>query len=538
MALITQLLSALPVPPDPSTDDNDTFPSKASAFTEALVILRNELSALITQINTQAVDLNAGVSTAMRYTFSTTTTDSDPGPGVVRLNNVTQNLATTIRLDSLDASGSSMQGLIDTFDDSSSTHKGFLRLQHATDPTKWILFSVASLASPAGYRNVTGTVAVSSAASPFANGDALIVSFARTGDVATGVVTEADVQNQADTAFTTAGTLTAYTVTASPAWGAYTANKTLFLTFHAASGANPTLNVSGLGATVQLVKQNADGSFSNIAAGDIPANHRSRVTLLSATQALVERLPALRLPRYMYGLTISNNVADAINDIDIAAGEATDSTRTVLMNLTAGVTRQLDAAFGVGNGGRFDAAIANGTWHIFLISNGVTVNVGMSQSLNPTGTPNYPAGYTYFWRIASTLREASSGLIGFKQDGDFFQRTTPRLDIDVTTPGAGAVTRTLQGVPTGINVIAEVTLLLSTAGAQGFHVLSDLATAPIVPGTGTASSIGAGPSSIVASTARVRTDTNAQVRSLHSSANADVLRVNTIGWYDTRGRFA
>lgn len=92
-------------------------------------------------------------------------------------------------------------------------------------------------------------------------------------------------------AFTTAGTLTAYTGTPVPSVTAYFAGLSFFVTFHVASGAAPTLAISGIGTPPQLVKQNVDGTYSNIAAGDIPVNHRSRVTLLSATQALVERLP-------------------------------------------------------------------------------------------------------------------------------------------------------------------------------------------------------------------------------------------------------
>lgn len=98
-------------------------------------------------------------------------------------------------------------------------------------------------------------------------------------------------QNQEGIAYTTAGTSTAYTLTPSPAITAYTAGQSFFITFNAASGAAPTLAISGVGTPPNLVKQNADGTYSNIAANDITINHRSRVTLLSATQAWVETLP-------------------------------------------------------------------------------------------------------------------------------------------------------------------------------------------------------------------------------------------------------
>jgi hypothetical protein len=94
------------------------------------------------------------------------------------------------------------------------------------------------------------------------------------------------------TAYTTGGTSTAYTLTPSPAITAYAARQAFEVTFNAACGAAPTLAISGLASPPNLVKQNGDGTYSNLAAGDITLNHRSRVTLLSASQALVERLPS------------------------------------------------------------------------------------------------------------------------------------------------------------------------------------------------------------------------------------------------------
>jgi hypothetical protein len=99
-------------------------------------------------------------------------------------------------------------------------------------------------------------------------------------------------QSNLYTAYTTGGTSTAYTLTPSPAITAYAARQAFEVTFNAACGAAPTLAISGLASPPNLVKQNGDGTYSNLAAGDITVNHRSRVTLLSASQALVERLPS------------------------------------------------------------------------------------------------------------------------------------------------------------------------------------------------------------------------------------------------------
>lgn len=98
-------------------------------------------------------------------------------------------------------------------------------------------------------------------------------------------------QSNAYTAFTTGGTSTAYTLTPSPAITAYAAGQAFEVTFNAACGAAPTLAISGVATPPNLVKQLGNGTYGNLSAGDVTLNHRSRVTLLSATQALVEKLP-------------------------------------------------------------------------------------------------------------------------------------------------------------------------------------------------------------------------------------------------------
>lgn len=110
--------------------------------------------------------------------------------------------------------------------------------------------------------------------------------------VATGdAATVGQWQAQSGIAFQTAGTSTAYTLTPVPAIASYLAGQSFYVTFNAASGAAPTLQISGVATPPNLVKQVAAGTYSNIGAGDIPNNHRSRVTLLSASQALVETMP-------------------------------------------------------------------------------------------------------------------------------------------------------------------------------------------------------------------------------------------------------
>lgn len=93
-------------------------------------------------------------------------------------------------------------------------------------------------------------------------------------------------QNQTFTAFTTGGSSTAYTLTPIPAITAYTAGQSFDVTFHTTSGAAPTLQISGIATPPTLVRRLADGTVTNILAGDIPAG-TYRVRTLSATQVEV-----------------------------------------------------------------------------------------------------------------------------------------------------------------------------------------------------------------------------------------------------------
>lgn len=247
------------------------------------------------------------------------------------------------------------------------------------------------------------------------------------------------------------------------------------------------------------------------------------------------------IPRgQLWGMTLSNNGTDAVNDIDIAAGscasdDSVDENR-VLLNPGA-MTKQLDAVWAAGSaaGGRISAeSLVNGTWHVYLFrrSSGVD-DYCFSQSLTPT----LPDGGTHKRRIGSILRE-SAAIVGFVQDGDTFMRKTPVLDVNVTGPGATAVTRTLS-VPTGLPVWAWVAAL-GVKGVQDFKIyLSDLAATDLAPSATAAplGNAGGQPNVGVVSLLRIRTNTSGQIRSrVTPETGAEILRIATYGWEDRRGR--
>lgn len=132
-------------------------------------------------------------------------------------------------------------------------------------------------------------------------------------------------------AYTTGGTSTAYTIAPVPAITAYAAGQSFWVTFNAACGAAPTLQISGVATPPNLVKQKADGTYANLAAGDFPINHRSRVTLLSASQALVE-VPA--------GVQAWSNLTGS-RSLSSTYTNSTGRPITVMVSATSGSTGSL-----------------------------------------------------------------------------------------------------------------------------------------------------------------------------------------------------
>lgn len=249
------------------------------------------------------------------------------------------------------------------------------------------------------------------------------------------------------------------------------------------------------------------------------------------------------IPNFITGLTLSNNVVDATNDIDIATGKAADSANTVMMSLTSALTKRLDANWAVGTnqGGLDTGSIANATYHVFLIRRPDTGVVDVLFSTSPTA-PTMPANYTQKRRIGSIVR-VSAAIKAFIQDGDEFMWSTPVSDISATNPGTTAVTRTLT-LPVGIRVLAHLTVGATGTGASADQAkaiyISDLALSD-VPASNTAVSVHefSGYAGQMQVNAQVRcfTNTSAQVRSrIQVSTAGTVLYISTNGWRDRRGQ--
>jgi hypothetical protein len=271
--------------------------------------------------------------------------------------------------------------------------------------------------------------------------------------------------------------------------------------------------------------------------------------LLSAPEtrkATGAQIMTLVLPEgHLYGLKLSNNATDVINDIDIAVGSAKDLTNGTYMKLGSSLVKRLDATWVVGtNQGGLDAGtIANGTYHVHLICRSDTGVVDVLFSTSATA-PTLPASYNASRRIGSIIR-ISAAILPFVQDNDYFLLKTPVRDINATNPGAAAVTRTLASIPIGIRVRALLSVVgggIGGAGSPGAIYLSDLSVTDVAASyTGALNTYGyfvaASGHYDGAEVDSVFTNTSAQIRSRVEISDATTqLGITTRGWVDSRGR--
>lgn len=236
----------------------------------------------------------------------------------------------------------------------------------------------------------------------------------------------------------------------------------------------------------------------------------------------------------LFGLTLANNATDATNDIDVAAGAAaSDSSTPVVMTLASSLTKRLDAAWAVGsgNGGLDTGAIANTSYHVWLIQRSDTGVVDALFSTSAT-SPTMPSGYDRKRRIGSIIRSAGA-ILGFDQTGDLFT-----LNINVTnvsTSSAVALTALAVTVPAGIVVrpVLQASIIKGTAGDGTLFLVNPLHTNPTV----SLRVLNASDTNST-TTSDLYTNTSSQIQYQVTAVSGTITesRIVTSGWYDSRGK--
>jgi len=120
-------------------------------------------------------------STDLRYKFSTTTTDADPGVGFLRLNNAAVASATAMYIDDSELGGTDVQAFLRVFDDSTSIINGYIVIRYLDNNNKFAIFSTSSLTEDTGYFDIVITYITGNITSILAN-QKLTLSFIRAGD--------------------------------------------------------------------------------------------------------------------------------------------------------------------------------------------------------------------------------------------------------------------------------------------------------------------------------------------------------------------
>ena len=111
-------------------------------------------------------------------TYSTTTTDSDPGSGYIRFDNATLASATNAYIDDAEANGTDISAWVQSFDDvtGNATNRGRIRMTKSNSLTIWAVYKInAAVTNATGYTKVPLTYI--DGAGAFANDDKVFISY-------------------------------------------------------------------------------------------------------------------------------------------------------------------------------------------------------------------------------------------------------------------------------------------------------------------------------------------------------------------------
>lgn len=273
----------------------------------------------------------------------------------------------------------------------------------------------------------------------------------------------------------------------------------------------------------------------------------------STWQQIAASLTQAAQPNVLVGLTLSNDGGSPNTTLDIAAGATSSDDATlgnrVQMTLSSAMTGTTGGTWVVGSGQpKLDAgAVAASTWyHVHVIERTDTQVVDVLFSKEAV-SPALPASYTKKRRIGSFKTNASSQIIAFIQQGDYFRLSATVLDWSFTNLGTSASTATLASCCSGVNVQWVGSVLLHINAVPSTVLVSDLAAsdeaptavaaaAPAAPGY-TTYSASTGVAQLGGSMPPVRTNTAGQVRVRLSASDANtILGLVTWGWWDRRGQ--
>lgn len=349
-----------------------------------------------------------GAPAGVKFNYSTTTSDADPGPGNFRFNNAAIASVSAAYIDNNDADGNSVTSWLDTLDDSTTTHKGYLLVRGVETQTAWAIFSVTgSVVDGTGYRKLTLTYLASGGT--FSNGAAFAFNFLRTGDKGSS--------------------------------GAGTGDML---------AANNLSDVANVATAFGNIKQAATDSATGVVELATPTEVK---TGTDTTRAVTPEGSAAAIAEatgeYLYGMMLST--AGSSSTFAVSAGSRRDSTNVANLVLASSLSKTTSAwAVGSTNGALDTGTIANNTWyHVYAIKRldtGVTdILISLSAS-----SPTMPTNYTVKRYLGAMLTNGSGQWVKFYQYGKLFLWEVPVTDRNTTA--AISVALYTVSVPTGRQV--------------------------------------------------------------------------------------
>ena len=118
-----------------------------------------------------------GAGEGLEMAWEANTTDTDQGAGKCWVNGS----STVFYMDDVDSNAANINSFVDSWDDSGSTVKGRISVKKQTGPENYKIYNVTgSVVSASTYSKITVAAVVS--AGTISDGDAVFVSFSRTGD--------------------------------------------------------------------------------------------------------------------------------------------------------------------------------------------------------------------------------------------------------------------------------------------------------------------------------------------------------------------
>ncbi len=255
-------------------------------------------------------------------------------------------------------------------------------------------------------------------------------------------------------------------------------------------------------------------------------------------------ISGLYVPGLLYGAQLSNDVTNPNTVLDISAGYATDASLSTLITLPAVYFKSVGSAWAAGTGSSgvpvpgmgAGLTAASGTWyHVHAILNSGAPDVYFDTSVTAA---NAPSGTTNYRRLGSMKTAASSAnILAYVQDGDYFRWSVSNLEFNITNPGTNSDIIGLAWVPPGVTTQAILSTYLSQSDANANSVyLYDYATSHEAIGQANIQLNMDGPQAM-AWGGNIRASNTGVIGGRVQFSNGNtVWRLQTYGWFDTRGR--